>query len=308
MNADSLRLARLKANLERRAQIFEYARSFFRRNRFLEVETPLRVPAVAPEFFIDPLASEERFLIASPELHMKRLLAAGYELIFQFSRCFRKGERGRLHNPEFTLLEWYRAGGGYMDVIADTEQLVTFLAGVFGMGDVICYQGKKINIALPWPRITVSQAFTCFAGWDPVENFDPLRFDVDTVDKVMPSLPQDRPVVLMDYPLQVASLARIAPGGAKTAERAEVFIGGLELVNAYSELNNAAEQKRRFEAERALIEQEKGCRLPLPQSFLEAVGDMPECAGIALGMDRLVMLLCDAASIDEVLAFTDETA
>ena len=122
------RLARIKSNLKSRAQIYDLAREFFRGRGFLEVETPVRVPTIAPEINIVPVESDGWYLITSPELHMKRLLAAGYEQIFQISHCFRKGERGRLHNPEFSLLEWYRAGANCMDMISDTEQLVTSLA------------------------------------------------------------------------------------------------------------------------------------------------------------------------------------
>jgi len=127
--AESRRLARLKPNLERRALIYRFTRAFFQQQGFLEVETPIRMPEVAPEQYITPFASEDWLLSTSPELHMKRLLASGYDNIFQFSRCFRKGERGRLHNPEFTLLEWYRTHAGYREMISDPEQLVVTLAG-----------------------------------------------------------------------------------------------------------------------------------------------------------------------------------
>lgn len=308
MNADSLRLARLRGNLERRAQIFGFVRSFFQNDNFLEVDTPVRVPAIAPELNITPVKSEDWLLITSPELHMKRLLAAGYQRLFQFSHCFRKGERGNLHNPEFTLLEWYRSGGSYLDVIADTERLVFSMTQAFNQSAAIKYRGQRIDLTPPWIRMTVSQAFKQFAGWDPVACFDPLRFDDDTVNKVMPALPTEKPVILMDYPAAAASLARLKADNRAVAERAEVFIASLELANAYSELNDAAEQRCRFESERRQIEREKGYLMPEPNAFLEIVGQMPECGGIALGMERLVMLFCNAASIDEVLAYTVDTA
>ena len=138
------RLARLKTNLRRRALIYEYIRAFFKEQDFLEVETPIRAPAIAPEQFIVPFQSEDWFLSTSPELHMKRLLAAGYERIFQFSHCFRKGERGRWHNPEFIMLEWYRAGADYNQIILDIEQLVAALAGKLGLRNKIEYQGQVI--------------------------------------------------------------------------------------------------------------------------------------------------------------------
>jgi lysyl-tRNA synthetase class 2 len=300
------RLTQIKSNLKRRAQIYDLAREFFRGRGFLEVETPVRVPHIAPEINIVPIESEGEYLITSPELHMKRLLAAGYEKIFQISHCFRKGERGRLHNPEFSLLEWYRAQANCMDMISDTEKLVMMLAKKLRLGSIISYQGNSIDLRLPWPRLSVKQAFLTGAGWDPVADYDTARFDQDMVTLVLPKLAPGRPTVLVEYPAAAASLARLKPGDEQVAERAEVFIGGLELANAYSELTDREEQKRRFAAEIEHIECEQGRRMEMPESFIEAVGFMPECGGIALGMERLAMLLCDAGSIDEVTAFTVE--
>jgi len=304
MPAERERLAQIKNNLKRRAQIYDLAREFFRGRSFLEVETPVRVPLVAPEINIVPMESDGWYLITSPELHMKRLLAAGYPQIFQISRCFRKGERGRLHNPEFSLLEWYRAGANCMDMISDTEQLVMTLAKKLRLGSILNYQGANIDLKLPWPRLSVRGAFIKSAGWDPVQNYDAERFDHDMATLVLPQLAPGRPTVLIEYPAAAASLARLKPGDHQVAERAEVFIGGLELANAYSELTDREEQQKRFAAEIEQIECQQGRKTKMPESFIEAVGFMPECGGIALGMERLVMLLCDAGSIDEVTAFT----
>jgi lysyl-tRNA synthetase class 2 len=298
------RLARLLPNLKRRALILEFIRDFFNKQGFLEIDTPIRVPAIAPEPFIVPFQSEDWFLAASPELHMKRLLAAGYNRIFQFSRCFRKNERGRWHNPEFTMLEWYRQDADYLKIIQDTEQLVLTVAKKLGMKRTIKYQGQEIDISLPWPRITVSDAYIAAAGWDPVAENDPLKFDMDFVSKVLPALSPNRPAVLMDYPASQASLARLKPDNPLIAERAEVFIGGLELANAYSELVDVKEQASRFREAIEQIRRERGQTMPLPEKFLEAVARLPECGGIALGIDRLVMLFCDAAAIDDVMPFT----
>lgn len=304
MPPEQERLAKIRTNLKRRAQIYDLARDFFRGRGFLEVETPTRVPAIAPEVNIVPEESSGWYLITSPELHMKRLLAAGYPRIFQISHCFRKGERGRLHNPEFSLLEWYRSDAGFQDVISDTEQLVTELANKLELGTRINYQGTGIDLSLPWPRLSVREAFMKNAGWDPVESYDSERFDHDMATLVLPKLESARPTVLVEYPAAAASLARLKLNDPKLAERAEVFIGGLELANAYSELTNSAEQRKRFEAEIQQIEREQGRKMKMPESFIEAVGYMPECGGIALGMERLVMLLCDAGNIEEVTAFT----
>ncbi len=302
------RLIRLKANLQRRARIHEFTGAFFREQGFLEVATPVRVPVVAPEPYIIPFKSEGWFLSTSPELHMKRMLAAGYDRLFQISRCFRKEERGRWHNPEFTMLEWYRAGADYRQMIQDIERLVVAIAGNLGLDTTVSYQGRDIDLSLPWPRITVRDAFLDAAGWDPVTENDPGRFDTDLIAKVLPGFAPGRPTVLMDYPAAMASLARLSPDDPRIAERAEVFIGGMELANTYSELRDAREQAGRFQEAIEQIHREQGQPMAMPRQFLEAVAHLPECGGVALGVDRLVMLLCDAASIDDVIAFTADTA
>ncbi|MBI2851172.1 MAG: EF-P lysine aminoacylase GenX [Chloroflexi bacterium] len=302
LSSERQRLTRIRANLERRALIYEFTRAFFRQQGFLEVETPVRMPEIAPEQHIKPFESEGWFLSTSPELHMKRLLAAGYDKLFQFSHSFRKGERGRWHNPEFTLLEWYHAGASYLDMLADTEKLVTALAGRLGLDSVIHYQGQTIDLSLPWRRLTVREIFRSAAGWDPMSEADPLRFDTDLVNKVVPAF-AGQPTLLLEYPAAMASLSRLKPGEPGVAERGEVFIGGLEIANAFSELRDAREQEKRFREEIEHIQKTQGRKAAMPRKFLEALRYLPECGGIALGVDRLVMLLCDAASIDEVTAF-----
>jgi lysyl-tRNA synthetase class 2 len=304
----SSRLFRIKAKLERRALILNGIRAFFCREGFIEIETPLRVPAIAPEQFITPYTSEGWFLSTSPELQMKRLLSAGYEKIFQICHCFRKDERGRHHNPEFTMLEWYRAGADYRKIIQDTERLVLDQSNRLGYGPSLNYQGQTIDLTPPWPRITVHEAFLRWADWDPVANYDGEKFDDDLVSKVIPNFPAERPTIILDYPTECASLARLKPGpsaGRQIAERAEVFIGGLEIANAYSELNDAVEQEKRFRLE---LEQMQMAGKPaiLPVKFLEAIQHLPECSGIAVGVDRLVMLFCDTPSIDDIIAFPSD--
>jgi lysyl-tRNA synthetase class 2 len=302
------RLARLGPNLQQRALIYEYIRAFFKEQNFLEVETPVRVPAVAPEPYITPFKSEDWFLLTSPELHMKRMLAVGYERIFQFSHCFRSGERGRWHNPEFIMLEWYRKGADYRKIIQDIEQVALTLAGKLGLKNTIKYRGQDIDISLPWPRVTVRDAFIKFAGWDPIDEHDSLRFDMEFVTKVLPGFSKNRPTVLIDYPAAMASLARLKPGNPGIAERAEVFIGGLELANAYSELIDVKEQENRFREAIEQIQRERQQQFAMPRKFLESLAHLPECGGVALGIDRLVMLFCDADYIDDVMAFTADTA
>jgi elongation factor P--(R)-beta-lysine ligase len=301
------RLQSLKPNLERRAAILQYIRDFFTGQGFLEVETPVRVPVVAPEINILPVASEGWYLLTSPELHMKRLVAAGYPKLFQLCRCFRKNERGKLHNPEFTMLEWYRASGDYLSVISDTENLVDYIAQKFQTGPVLEYRNQKFELAQPWPRVTVRDAYLNSAGWDPVADPDPLRFDTDMCDKVIPAFSKTRPTVITDYPAPFASLSRLKEEDPRVAERAEVFFGGLEIANGYSELIDPAEQEKRFSAEIRLIREQRGQDAQMPRQFLDAMKFMPECGGIALGVDRLVMLFCNAPAIDDVMPFTADT-
>jgi lysyl-tRNA synthetase class 2 len=165
-----------------------------------------------------------------------------------------------------------------------------------------------IDIRRPWPRVTVREAFLKAAGWDPVTAPDSLRFDTDFVTKVLPAFSPTRPTVLVDYPAAMASLARFKPDNPLVAERAEVFIGGLELANAYSELSDVKEQEQRFNESIEKIRKERKRQMPRPDKFLKALPHLPKCGGIALGVDRLVMLFCDAASIDDVMAFTAEEA
>jgi lysyl-tRNA synthetase class 2 len=302
---ETRRLFRKKNNLVIRSRILAGIRDFFSVEGFLEVETPLRVPAIAPERFIIPYTSEGWFLSTSPELQMKRLLSAGYDKIFQICHCFRRDERGQFHNPEFSMLEWYRAGADYQEIIRDTERLVFYLTERSSSGSKLNYQGRLIDLTLPWPRLTVRDAYQQRAGWDPFDRFDAERFDMDMVEKIIPGFPFERPVIIMDYPSECASLARLKPGNTKVAERAEVFIAGLEIANGFSELNEATEQERRFRQEMQQMQLD-GKPAVMPRNFLEAVKNLPDCAGNALGIDRLVMLYCDVSSIDEVAAFPDD--
>lgn len=289
---------------ERRSKILRTVRDFFDALGFIEVETPVRIPAPAQETHIDAPPSGRAWLRASPELHMKRLLTEGFEKIYQIGPCFRSGECGRRHNPEFTMLEWYRTGADYLDILADTEALVSavFMA-LFGK-TTLSYRGATIQLAGPWTRLTVSDAYRRWAGWDPSQHWDADRFDTDMIARIEPALPRATPCVLIDYPAPAASLARLKPGDARVAERWEVYIGGLEIANAYSELCDGTAQRARFN-EAARERQALGKDVyPLDEPFLNALErGMPPCGGIALGLDRLVMLACDADDIAEVRAF-----
>lgn len=291
-----------KAALELRSRLLHATRSFFHERGFTEVDTPVRIQAPAQETHINAEPSGDRWLRASPELQMKRLLAAGHEKIFQLGPCFRRGERGDRHNPEYTMLEWYRARADYEDILEDTRAL---LAHVAGEQTSIVYRGQRIDLTGRWERISVRAAFLRWAGWDPAAAWDEDRFNVDLVDKVEPAMPRAVPVVLADYPAPAASLARRKPEDPLVAERWELYIGGLEIANAYSELTDPVEQRRRFEIaadERRAMGKEV---YPFDEAFFAELAAMPPSGGIALGVDRLVMLFADASDIGEVLAFRD---
>ncbi len=294
--------ATLPERLQRRAGILRSLRAFLDARGYVEVTTPVRIPAPAQEEHIDAEPSGAAFLRTSPELHMKRLLAAGCPRIYQLGPCFRQGEWGHRHRPEFTMLEWYCAGADYLDILAETEELIRHVAGTLA----IRYQGAEIRLAAPWPRITVSAAFQRWAGWDPVATFDADRFDLDLVDQVEPNLPADTPAVLLDYPAAAAALARRKPANPAVAERWEVYLGGLELANAFSELTDVAEQETRFAAAAELRAAAGRPVYPPDTVFLAALRQgLPSCAGVALGVDRLVMLLTDCADIADTLALDD---
>ncbi|MFH0879024.1 MAG: EF-P lysine aminoacylase EpmA [Lentisphaerota bacterium] len=306
MKSEKDRLQTLRAVLEKRALILRAIRRFFEERNFLEVETPIRIPSPPPEVHIDAEPSGGLFLRSSPELHMKRMLAAGYPRIFQMGACFRQGEFGVHHNPEYTMLEWYRADADYTDILLDAKALILFVAQEVLGGVELSRKGGKIDLGPVWERLTVSQAFIQFAGWDPVAAFDADRFDLDLVEKVEPALPKNVPVVLADYPAPTAALARRKPGQPEISERWELYIAGVELANAYSELTDPDEQEIRFTSwneQRSAMGKEA---YPIDQLFLEALrSGMPPSGGIALGVDRLVMLLTGAPTLDEVLPFRD---
>ncbi len=299
-------LSAKRETLAARARIISEIRKFFGEEGYLEVETPLRIPAPAPELHIDALPSADWFLQTSPELCMKRLLAAGFTRIYQISHCWRAGERGRLHLPEFTMLEWYRAEADYFDLMGECEALIGNIAASLGHGDRITCRGREISLRLPWERITVAAAFARYTRCSLEDALQRDLFDELMVEEIEPRLGIDRPTFIHDYPASRGALARLKPGDASVAERFELYIGGLELANAFTELTDPVEQRSRFLQEQEYRRSQGKTAYPLPEKFLDELSGMPPAAGIALGLDRLVMLLLDAASIDEVVAFTPE--
>jgi len=300
------RLKTLQKNLQLRARIIQAIRNFFVVQDYIEIETPIRIPAPAPEAYIDAVESGDWFLQTSPELCMKRLLAAGAQQIFQICKCFRQAERGHRHLPELTLLEWYRIDSNYQDLMNECEALISCVARKIGSEDILVYQGDKIKLSPPWPRISVNGAFKKYGSSSLEVALQQDQFDEIMAAQIEPHLGRTRPVFLYDYPASRAALAKLKSKNSRYAERFELYIGGLEICNAFSELTDAAEQRRRFE-----LEQDQRCKAgkpvyPMPEKFLTALKDLPTAAGNALGIDRLIMLFADAKHIDDVVAFSPE--
>ncbi len=292
--------------LRQRAVLVQAIREFFNRRDYLEVATPVRIPAPAPEAHILPEPAGAWYLQTSPELCMKRLLAAGIPRIFQICPCFRHGERGQLHLPEFTLLEWYRAGIDYGALMDECEELVCFCADRLGLGKMIAAGAGSVSLDDGFERLTVADAFARHATISPEQALAADIFDEILVRDVEPRLGMERPTFLQDYPAELGALARLKADEPGVAERFELYINGMELANGFSELADAAEQRRRFVLERermAALGRPPG---PMPEPFLRELPAMGPAAGIALGVERLVMVLAGIESIDQVVAFTPE--
>lgn len=302
---DHFFLARKAKTLRQRSRVMECIRDYFIRRDFLDVETPLRIPAPAPEEHIEAIGSENWFLQTSPELCMKRLLAAGYPRLFQISKCFRKSERGVQHLPEFTMLEWYVAGFDYQALMDQCEDLIRFVAGQLGT-EKWTRHGKDIALAADFERITVADAFAKYASVAVDEALAQNQFDELLVNDIEPRLGMEKPTFLYDYPASLAALAKLKDGNPSVCERFELYIGGLEIVNGFSELTDAAEQRHRFDEALKKRAAKGWSPYDMPEKFLQSLDALPPCAGAALGVDRLVMLCTGADRIDDVVAFTPE--
>jgi lysyl-tRNA synthetase class 2 len=293
-----------------RAKVIKAIRDFFWERGFLEVETPLLIPANAPEEHINPVLAlpSPWQLQTSPEICMKRLLCAGHRNIFQISHCWRSAERGFRHLSEFTMLEWYRSECDYQALMTDCEALLQYVATTcLPESRTFVRDSIKIDPFAPWQRITVQEAFFRFGNTEVRECLKQGLYEEILTSSIEPALARyNSPVILLDYPTELAALARTKPGDSTRAERFELYVGGLELANGFSELNDPLEQRRRFEEANHARSTAGQTVLPLPEPFLNSLSAMPESAGIALGVDRLVMLAAGVDSIDEVVAFTPE--
>ncbi|WP_163337076.1 EF-P lysine aminoacylase EpmA [Desulfopila sp. IMCC35008] len=295
--------------LHLRAALFHSLRAFFREQEFLEVDTPIRQKILLPEANIIPIESEGSFLQTSPELCMKRLLAAGCTRIFQICPCFRKEERGARHLEEFTMLEWYRRGEDYHALMKDCQSMVRRvteeLKAVCSPGGSSYQAVTKFDnlVKKKWERLTVKEAFIRYAPVDMDAALRDESFDEILVEYIEPYLGQQKPTILYDYPIELASLARTKPGNSQVAERFELYISGVELANGFSELTDTSEQRKRFHSELELMAG-KGKRVTqMPEQFLEDLGKIESAAGIAFGVDRLLMLIFGKKHISAAVAF-----
>ncbi len=319
-----------------RARIVRAVRRWFEAQDFLEIEAAAlqvspgneaHLHAFATEI-VGPDGAERRlFLHTSPEFACKKLLAAGERRIFDLARVWRNRERGPLHHPEFTLLEWYRAEAPYDALMEDCAALLALAAETAG-SRLFEHRGRRCDPFAEPERITVAEAFGRFAGIDLMASVDAgggtdrvflaraaeaagIRIAEDDtwadvfsrvlVEKIEPRLGEGRPTILCEYPTAEAALARPKPSDSRVAERFELYACGVELANAFGELTDAAEQRLRFEAEMAEKARLYGETYPIDEDFLAALELMPEASGAALGLDRLVMLATGAQRIEQVI-------
>ena len=299
--------------LELRARLLEAIRRFFHERQFVEVETPAIVPSPGLDPHLDafevrdPRGTSVGWLATSPEYQMKRLLCAGAERIFQLGRSYRAEEHGRHHEREFTMLEWYRAHATSDEVIRDTEELVSFAAEALSEKGVRpLFSGMSSTLPARWERLTVDAALRRHAATTLAQlEGDEEQFFRIWAEEVQPRLGEHRPVVVTDWPASMASLAKLKPNGM--ADRFEVFSCGVEVCNGFGELTDAGEQRRRFERDQAARASAGTAVYPIDEKLLQAMErGMPQSGGNALGVDRLLMLLIGADSIQAVMPFPEE--
>ncbi len=297
----------LARNLALRSKLIQIVRDFFTGLDFLEIDTPVRIPAPAPEPYIMAHPAGDWYLQTSPELCMKRMLAAGFPKIFQICKCFRKEERGARHLEEFTMLEWYQTDATYHDLMAHCEHLFQFIQAALPIDNGIRYKNHRIDITPPWERLSVSDAFGrhCSLTMDQAIQAD--KFDEMIAFEIEPNLGLHKPVFLYDYPAAACSLAAPRADRPHLAQRFELYVAGLELCNGFTEQTNPDDQRRLFDEELARRRAGGQDVTPMPERFLHDLHRMPPAAGNALGLDRLVMLFAEADHIDDVVAFPPET-
>lgn len=320
-----------------REKILESTRDFFKTRKFHEVETPILLANPAAESYIDVFETtlydrhrkaRKMYLSTSPETSLKKLLVAGIGDCYALTKSFRNMEtHSSLHNPEFTILEWYRKGADYLDVMRDCENLILELHHKINKTseNLLNYQGKSVDLSAPWQRLTMNEAFAKFAGFNLSEALDlksltnfarqkGYKIEASTtweelynqiyLNEIEPNLGMGKPTIIYDFPVAVAALAKVKDSDPRWAERFEFYIAGLELGDAYSELTDAGEQEARFKSEITQIVKSGKTQYDYDHDFIDALkSGLPKCSGVAVGLDRIVMLLSDAKSIAEILFF-----
>lgn len=337
-------------NLYLREKITDLIREYFKKEKFHEIETPLLVPSVIPESYLEVFTTTQldrrrnkriMFLTASPEASLKKLLAAGIGNCFEITRSFRNGETdSHSHCPEFTLLEWYRVNTDYKQIMIDCESLYLYIYNRYiynrlynSSHPILTYQDKKINLKKPWERISISNSIYKYAGVDFDEITDKTEIQTEKVfnvgkiakiaaqkgytvtgnntweeifnqiflNEVEPHLGmKGKPTIIYDYPAPLAALAKLKKDDPRLAERFELYIGGLELGDCYTELIDWKEQKNRFDSEMQMIKHSKKTQVKSDNEFIEALkSGIPKCSGMAMGIDRMVMLFGNLKDIKD---------
>ena len=339
LNEDTFRWIKLTRTpsrmefIQTRYKIIHGLRKWFDQQKFIETETPLLVSAPSPEVQLFPVKTDKGYLITSPEYQMKRLLVGGFDKIFQITRCFRDQENSPQHNPEFTMLEWYRTYEPLEKLMTDIEQFVLHISDSIKSNLL----SKKIPIP-PWQRISVSSLFKKHFGikLDGYETANELRrkaemsgyeklfHDLPDTSKLTDSLAYEQtffrlwnyiqgrfsnptPVFVFDWPMPLASLAKKNSINPEFAERVELYVNCMELANGFAELTDPIEQRRRLEQDLENRKSEGRESVPLDNKFLKSLEQgLPECSGMALGIDRLIMWLCGSENIKDVICFTED--
>ncbi len=305
--------------LKKRAELLSQIRDFFSQRNVLEVDTPAMSHATVTDIhlhtfqtdFIGPgyANGSKLFLMTSPEFHMKRLLAAGSGCIYQINKAFRNEENGRYHNPEFTMLEWYRVGFDHHNLMDEMDTLLQLTLNV-GQAERMTYQQAFITILGVCPLEGGMDELKQAAGKLGLSDIADSEQDRDTLLQLLfsvgvePKIGQQVPAFVYDFPASQAALAKINPTDTRVADRFEVYFKGIELANGFHELDNPAEQLARFEQDNAKRVEMGLTTQPIDYHLIEALkSGLPECAGVALGVDRLIMLALDCDHIDQVTAF-----
>lgn len=294
--------------LHMRAALLHSIRSFFVNEGFLEVDTPIRQPIFIPEQHISPIPASGQYLLSSPEISMKRLLGRGCTKIFQICPCFRRDERGRRHLEEFTMLEWYRLDCDYRVLMDDCRNLLCYIhsdlveiAKQRGLAPTSLF--PDVDVLQPWQEISVADAFSRYCPLGADEALKKNCFEEMLVEHVEPHLGRGAPQFLIDYPIELGSLAKKSDKNPLVAERFELYARGIELANGFSELTDVAEQRQRFDSEIKAITSVTGEAPVMPERFLADLGAISRAAGIALGIDRLFMVMMNYDDIRDAVSF-----